>query len=96
MRPLNEMPTGVPTKPTLLVTRQLRKSFGETHAVDGIDFVVQEGEVLALVGSNGAGKTSLVNLISGLLQPDAITFRGREITQMTVYDRIKAGICSLR
>lgn len=94
MRPLDEKPTGALTKPTLLVTRQLCKSFGETHAVDGIDFVVQEGEVLALVGSNGAGKTSLVNLISGLLQPDAgtITFQGREITRLTVYDRIKAGI----
>jgi branched-chain amino acid transport system ATP-binding protein len=94
MRSLDEMPTGAPSNPTLLVTRQLRKSFGETHAVDGIDFVVQEGEVLALVGSNGAGKTSLVNLISGLLQPDAgtITFRGRDITQLPIYDRIKAGI----
>ena len=94
MRPLDDMPTGVSLNPTLLVTRQLRKSFGETHAVDSVDFVVQEGEVLALVGSNGAGKTSLVNLISGLLQPDAgtITLRGRDITQLTVYDRIKAGI----
>jgi branched-chain amino acid transport system ATP-binding protein len=94
MRPLDKMPTVAPSNPPLLVTRQLRKFFGETHAVDGVDFVVQEGEVLALVGSNGAGKTSLVNLISGLLQPDAgtISFRGRDITQLTVYNRIKAGI----
>jgi branched-chain amino acid transport system ATP-binding protein len=91
---VDDRPTATPSHPTLLLIRQLRKSFGETHAVDGVDFVVQEGEVLALVGSNGAGKTSLVNLISGLLQPDAgtMTFRGREITQLTVYDRIKAGI----
>jgi branched-chain amino acid transport system ATP-binding protein len=79
---------------TLLMTKQLRKSFGETRAVDGVDFVVREGEVLALVGSNGAGKTSLVNLISGLLQPDAgtIAFQRRDITHLSVYDRIKAGI----
>ena len=68
MRPLDEMPTGAPSNSTLLVTRQLRKSFGETHAVDRVDFTVQEGEVLALIGSNGAGKTTLVNLISGLLR----------------------------
>src|SRR5919106_4564429 len=79
---------------TLLETKRLGKSFGETRAVDGVDFAVEQGEVLALVGSNGAGKTSLVNLISGLLQPDSgtIIFRGRDITQLTVYDRIKAGI----
>lgn len=79
---------------TLLTTKQLRKAFGETHAVDGVDFSVEQGEVLALVGSNGAGKTSLVNLISGLLQPDSgtIIFRNTDITAMSVYERIKAGI----
>jgi branched-chain amino acid transport system ATP-binding protein len=79
---------------TLLETAQLRKSFGETRAVDGVEFSVEQGEVLALVGSNGAGKTSLVNLISGLLQPDSgtIAFQGRDITHLSVYDRIKAGI----
>jgi branched-chain amino acid transport system ATP-binding protein len=94
MTPLDRLTQANPSGRTLLVTRQLRKAFGETRAVDGVDLVVQEGEVLALVGSNGAGKTSLVNLISGLLQPDAgaITFQGREITHLSVYDRIKAGI----
>jgi branched-chain amino acid transport system ATP-binding protein len=78
----------------LLTTKQLRKSFGETRAVDGVDFSVEQGEVLALVGSNGAGKTSLVNLISGLLQPDSgsIIFRGTDITAMSISERIRAGI----
>jgi branched-chain amino acid transport system ATP-binding protein len=55
---------------------------------------VQEGEVLALIGSNGAGKTTLVNLISGLLRADAghIVFRGQDVTQQTVHQRIAAGI----
>jgi branched-chain amino acid transport system ATP-binding protein len=94
MTPLNTLAEATGSNPPLLMTQQLRKSFGETHAVDGIDFTVQEGEVLALVGSNGAGKTSLVNLISGLLQPDAgtISFQGYDITHLSVYDRIKAGI----
>jgi len=78
----------------LLETQKLTKYFGDTHAVDQVDFNIVEGEVLSLIGSNGAGKTSLVNLISGLLQPDSgrIVFRGEEITRQPVQDRIKAGI----
>jgi len=78
----------------LLQTTKLTKHFGETRAVDGVDFSVNEGEVLALIGSNGAGKTSLVNVISGLLRPDSgsIVFRGADVTGLSVYDRIHAGI----
>jgi branched-chain amino acid transport system ATP-binding protein len=78
----------------LLETKELSKSFGETHAVDNVDFQIQEGEVLSLIGSNGAGKTSMVNLISGLLHPDSgrIVFRGQDITTLPVHGRIKAGI----
>ena len=74
----------------LLETRGLLKQFGEFRAVDHVDFRVQEGEVLALIGSNGAGKTTLVNLISGLLRADAghIVFRGQDVTQQTVHQRI--------
>jgi branched-chain amino acid transport system ATP-binding protein len=79
---------------SLLETRQLVKYFGETHAVDHVDFRVDEGEVLALIGSNGAGKTTLVNLISGLLVVDsgAIVFRGQDVTRVDVGARIRAGI----
>ena len=78
----------------LLETSKLKKYFGDTHAVDEVDFSIVEGEVLALIGSNGAGKTSLVNLISGLLAPDSggILFRGQDITTEPVQGRIKAGI----
>jgi ABC-type branched-subunit amino acid transport system ATPase component len=78
----------------LLETRRLLKQFGEFRAVDHVDFRVQDGEVLALIGSNGAGKTTLVNLISGLLRADAgqIIFRGQDVTQQTVHQRIAAGI----
>jgi len=79
---------------TLLETKGLVKQFGEFRAVDGVDFRVQEGEVLALIGSNGAGKTTLVNLISGLLRADAgqIVFRGADVTGQSVHERIAAGI----
>jgi branched-chain amino acid transport system ATP-binding protein len=78
----------------LLETSKLTKYFGDTHAVDKVDFTIGEGEVLALIGSNGAGKTSLVNLISGLFAPDSgrILFRGQDITEAPVQGRIKAGI----
>jgi branched-chain amino acid transport system ATP-binding protein len=78
----------------LLATRQLVKYFGETHAVDHVDFTVEEGEVLALIGSNGAGKTTLVNVISGLFPADEgqIVFRGADVTHQSVHERIRAGI----
>jgi branched-chain amino acid transport system ATP-binding protein len=78
----------------LLETVKLTKYFGDTHAVDKVDFTIGEGEVLSLIGSNGAGKTSLVNLISGLIEPDSgkILFRGEDVTKLSVHGRIKAGI----
>jgi branched-chain amino acid transport system ATP-binding protein len=79
---------------TLLITKNLKKYFGETRAVDNVDFAVEQGEVLSLVGPNGAGKTTLVNLISGLITPDdgTIFFQGNDVTSISVNDRIKAGI----
>ena len=78
----------------LLQTVDLRKQFGETRACDNVNFTVNKGEFLSLIGSNGAGKTSLVNLISAHLTPDSgqILFEGNDITFTTVYERIKAGI----
>src|SRR5438132_3377452 len=78
----------------LLTTEKLMKSFGDNRAVNAVDFVVNQGEVLALIGSNGAGKTSLVNLVSGLLRPDSgtIVFENNDVTRQSSYERIKAGI----
>ena len=78
----------------LLETVDLNKRFGDTRACDGVNFVVNRGEFLSLIGSNGAGKTSLVNLVSAHLKPDSgqILFEGKDITQTSVHERIKAGI----
>jgi branched-chain amino acid transport system ATP-binding protein len=78
----------------LLQTVDLNKKFGDTRACDHVNFIVNQGEFLSLVGSNGAGKTSLVNLISAHLRPDSgqILFEGNDITPLSVTERIKAGI----
>lgn len=79
---------------TLLRTVNLKKYFGETRAVDDVNFTVTKGEFLSLVGSNGAGKTSLVNLISAYLVPDSgqIILDDEDITFSSVNDRVRAGI----
>ncbi|WP_337973987.1 ABC transporter ATP-binding protein [Cellulomonas sp. NTE-D12] len=51
--------------------RGLRKSFGTTTVLDGVDLTVQQGHIVALLGSNGAGKTTTVNICATLLKPDA-------------------------
>ncbi len=55
----------------ILVIRNIRKSFGQTVALDGVDLSLKKGEVHALIGENGAGKSTLMNLLSGVIQPDS-------------------------
>ena len=50
--------------------QELRKSFGENHAVQGISFDVEQGEIFSLLGPNGAGKTTTISMLSCLLRPD--------------------------
>ena len=66
----------------MLVVRDLHTSYGSIRALRGIGFQVPRGSVVALVGSNGAGKSTTLNSISGLLQPTrgSIYFEDREIT----------------
>ncbi len=79
----------------LLMTKNLKKYFGETRAVDEVNLTINQGEVLSLVGPNGAGKTTLINVISGLIRPPdagSILFRDIDITTMTPQERIRVGI----
>ncbi|HEY6272569.1 MAG TPA: sugar ABC transporter ATP-binding protein [Terriglobales bacterium] len=67
------------TEATQLEISGLKKNFGATVALDGIDLAVRRQEVHALVGENGAGKSTLMNILSALIRPDAgsIVFQGR-------------------
>jgi branched-chain amino acid transport system ATP-binding protein len=56
---------------SVLSIRNLRKSFGGVHAVDGVSFDVDKGEFLALIGPNGAGKSTCFNMINGQIAPDS-------------------------
>jgi ABC-2 type transport system ATP-binding protein len=53
-----------------IVVNDLRKSYGEVRAVDGVSFEVEEGEFFGILGPNGAGKTTTLELIEGLRKPD--------------------------
>ncbi|HEY7469174.1 MAG TPA: ABC transporter ATP-binding protein [Acidimicrobiia bacterium] len=65
----------------LLEITGLEKSFGGLHALQGVDFTIDEGEIVSVIGPNGAGKTSFFNVISGLFPPDAgsIIFDGDDL-----------------
>lgn len=53
----------------VIVARDLRKSFGDFHAVDGISFEVKRGEIFGFLGANGAGKTTAIRMLTGLSKP---------------------------
>ena len=55
----------------LIEAKELRKSFGELKAVDGISLHVPRGEVLGFLGPNGAGKSTTMKMLTGFLEPDA-------------------------
>jgi branched-chain amino acid transport system ATP-binding protein len=78
----------------LLELAGVSKRFGAVVAADAIDLKVAEGEALGIIGANGAGKSSLFNLVTGVLRPDSGTVRldGRDITREPVRRRCSAGI----
>jgi len=78
----------------LLEVSGLEVGYGGIRAVKGIDFAVEAGELVCLIGANGAGKTSTLRAVCGLLPPRAgsVRYDGREISRAPVYELPRQGL----
>lgn len=78
----------------MLEVRNLDAGYGQVQVLRGIDIDVQEGEIVAILGSNGAGKSTLNNNISGLFKPfgGVIRFQGHDITGNAPADIVSRGL----
>jgi branched-chain amino acid transport system ATP-binding protein len=79
----------------VLKVRDLRVCYGKIEALKGISIEVEDGEIVTLVGANGAGKSTTLKTISGVLTPSGgtIEFEGRSIGGMPAHKVVAAGIC---
>jgi len=80
---------------TILETKNLEMKFGAVYAAKDINISIQAGEVMGVIGSNGAGKTTFVNMVTGYLKPTSgdIIYRGKSIAGRPTRDVTKLGIC---
>ena len=78
----------------LLEVRGLEKWYGRRQVVNGVDFDVNQGEVVGLLGPNGAGKTTSFRMTIGLIDADGgkVIFDGRDVTRLPMYQRARAGM----
>jgi len=78
----------------LLDLKDVHTYYGTIHALKGISLSVREGEIVTLIGANGAGKSTTLRSINGLNHPRSgtITFRGEDITQRPAHEIVKMGI----
>ena len=79
---------------TMLKVDDLQVYYGSIHAVKGISFEVNEGEIVTLIGANGAGKSTTLNTVAGLLKPRAgsIEFEGESLVGMPAHKMVPKGI----
>ncbi len=90
------MPTQIAPQPgeLLLEVVDLVKSFKKRRVVDGVSFRVRSGEIVGLLGANGAGKTTSFRMTVGLTKPDAgaVRLRGRECSRLPMFQRARLGM----
>lgn len=79
---------------TLLELKNVSVSYGRIEAIHDMSFSVEEGEIVSLIGANGAGKSTTMKTISGILNPSqgSIVFDGDDITKMKAHIRVVKGI----
>src|ERR671920_666111 len=87
-------PAGSSDQTPVLQAKGLTKRYGRVVAIDGSDLELYPGEILAVIGDNGAGKSSLIKALSGALVPDAgeIRMEGRTVSFKRPQDAREAGI----
>jgi len=78
----------------VLAVHELEVRYGRVHAVRGVSLTLAEGEVVAVLGANGAGKSSLLRAVLGLTKPcgGAVLFAGRDITRWPTSARVRGGL----
>lgn len=78
----------------MLEVKDLEVYYGMIQAIKGVSFEVNEGEVIALIGANGAGKTTILHTITGLLSPKkgSVKFEGKEITKIPAHKIVSLGM----
>lgn len=78
----------------MLEIKNLHVYYGAIHALKGITFHVDEGDIVALIGANGAGKSTTLSTISGLLQPrqGSVVFRNEDITMTAAEQTVQKGV----
>ena len=78
----------------MLEVKNLEVNYGAIKAVQGIDFHINEGEIVTLIGANGAGKTTTMNTIIGIVKAanGEILFEGKDISKLSSSAIVKSGI----
>lgn len=78
-----------------LQARNLNKAFSGIKAADNVSVSIESGEIVSLIGANGAGKTTFVNMVTGYLKPDSGTImsQGRDITGLRPREITRLGVC---
>ena len=94
---IGAVPTGDPGAPPILELRDIRAGYGPVEVVHGVSLEVAAGSVMALLGPNGGGKTTLLNVCAGTLTPSGgeVGFEGTMVTKMSADDRARKGICTV-
>ena len=77
-----------------LEIKDLRVHYGKIEAIKGVSVVVNQGEIVTLIGANGAGKTTILKTVSGLrpVTSGSISFDGQDINKIPAHERVDLGV----